>query len=194
MRAFVAVELPDEARAALQNLQQTLAESQADVAWVKPQNLHVTMRFLGEIADGQRRDIETLLSRIAAGTTPFQTSFSMLGAFPSVSAPRVIWVGIEEGKEHLEKIAKELEGGLRSLKIPSEDRAFVAHVTLGRVRSSKNRRELVERMRSVAWKAPDPFVSDHLTLFQSTLTPAGSIYTLINKAAFSSEFGVRSSE
>ena len=184
MRAFVAVELPETVQQTLQDLQHALAESRADVAWVNQKNLHVTMRFLGEITDGQRRDIEALLSRLAAGTKPFQASLSMLGAFPSALAPRVIWVGIEAGKEQLVQLAKELEEGLRPLKIPTHDHLFIAHVTLGRVRSSRNQRELVERMRHVAWKAPEPFMSDHLTLFQSTLASSGATYTLLASLPF----------
>jgi len=187
MRAFIAIELPPAIQAVLANVQQELAKAQADVKWVEEDSLHVTMRFLGEITEDQRQAIEQLLDTIACRTPTVSLGLSHLGAFPTPSSPRVIWVGIGQGSDALERIAREFEEGLHALHLPGEDRAFVAHVTLGRVRSSRNRAQLVSRMRELAWNPLGPFAVDHLTLFQSTLTGSGPLYTPLAKPAFTQQ-------
>ena len=99
MRAFIALSLPSSAQSSLASLQQSLAVSGADVTWVQPQNLHVTMKFLGEITDEQRQTIEALLRRVASGAAPFSLGLEGVGAFPSLAAPRVIWTGIAAGND-----------------------------------------------------------------------------------------------
>jgi len=184
MRAFIAVELPEGVRQALGQMQRELAVARADVKWVEQENLHVTMRFLGEITEEQRQAVERLLTRIAAHTPPIQVRLSELGAFPSVASPRIIWVGIEMGHEVLAAIASELAEGLVSLEIPPEERPFTAHVTLGRVRSPKNQGQLTTQLRELNWKSPQPFCAEGLTLFQSTLSASGPIYTALATCAF----------
>src|SRR3989338_10233288 len=102
MRAFLAIELPEAVRARLAALQRDLASAKADVKWVDPNHLHVTMRFLGEIAEPQRQAVAVLIERVAGATAPMRLQLVELGAFPSPSAPRVLWVGIQEGREALE--------------------------------------------------------------------------------------------
>lgn len=185
MRAFIAVELPETMRKTLAALQAHLAQAKADVKWVEQGHLHVTMRFLGEITEEQRQAIEQLLSKIAASRPPIRAHLSQLGAFPSSGSPRVMWVGIGEGQEALGRIAGELESGLAALHLPTEDRAFVAHVTLGRTRSPKNLSQLATLLNETVWTPPEAFVITHLTFFQSTLSSSGPIYTILAKPPFS---------
>jgi len=182
MRAFIAVELPAEVRRALTLLQRDLAESRADVKWVEGASLHLTMRFLGEITEDQRQAIERHLQRTAHGAAPCLVTLAEVGAFPSVSSPRVVWVGVGQGQDALRNVAKQLEGGLQHLGLPGEEREFAAHVTLGRVRSPKNRAQLVEHLTAVSWTPPPPWSVERLTLFQSTLTSAGPLYAVLAHA------------
>jgi len=182
MRAFIAVELPDAVRAALARVQQALAESRADVKWVEPENLHLTMRFLGELSDAQGETVTQLVERVAASNPPVTMSLRELGAFPSAGSPRVVWVGVGQGQDALRNVAKQLEGGLQHLGLPGEEREFAAHVTLGRVRSPKNRAQLVEHLTAVSWTPPPPWSVERLTLFQSTLTSAGPLYAVLAHA------------
>ena len=184
MRAFVAVELPPAARAALAELQRDLANARADVTWVEEANLHVTMRFLGEITQEQRQAIERLLRDLAGRTKAMTLSLSSLGAFPSPASPRVIWVGIGQGHEELSHLAAPLEDALAALHLPAEEHAFVAHVTLGRVRSPKNRAPLAQRLKELMWTPPAPFSATHLTLFQSALSNSGPTYTVLATMPF----------
>lgn len=177
MRAFIAIELPAPVRAALVKVQTDLAQAGADVRWVEEANLHVTMRFLGGITDAQRHAIEELVREVADRFDPIRLSLSHPGAFPSASSPRVIWVGVGQGQDVLERVASALEEGLSRLGLSPEERGFVAHVTLGRVRSSARRAPLSHRLTTMRWTAPEPFRANHLTLFQSTLTRSGALYT-----------------
>ena len=184
MRAFLAVELPEDIRRALAQLQRRLAESHADVKWTEEANLHITMRFLGEISQEQREAVEQLVARLAQRHHGQPVSLSQLGAFPSVSAPRVIWVGVGEGKLWLHQVASQVEDGLGDLGFAKEERAWTAHVTLGRVRSPTRRADLAARLRPTIWEPSHAFRVTHLTLFQSTLTGSGPIYSALARAPF----------
>ena len=190
MRAFVAVDLSAHVRSALAVLQQDLARSNADVKWVEPPHLHVTLKFLGEITDDERRAVETLLQRVADETPPFTLTLEELGAFPSLAAPRVLWVGIREGKEQVVRLAEAIEREGAAIPLSKDERPFAAHVTLGRVRSPRHRQALVQRLRDAAcpptkdfgggaWRTPDPLRVTTLTLYQSVLGPAGPRYTVL---------------
>jgi 2'-5' RNA ligase len=184
MRAFIAVELPEAVRAALAHVQQALAASRADVKWVEPENLHLTMRFLGEISDAQGEAVKQLVERVAASGPPVTMNLRELGAFPSVGAPRVIWVGVEQGRDDLTRLAEQIEEGCRGLGLSAEPRPFAAHVTLGRVRSPKRRRELSDALARLTWEPPPPWDARALTLFQSVLSSSGPRYTPIVQAPF----------
>ena len=176
MRAFVAVDLPAHVRDALAVLQQDLARSNADVKWVEPPNLHVTLKFLGEITDDERRAVEALLQRVAGETPPFTLTLEELGAFPSIAAPRVLWVGILEGREPVVRMAEAIEQGGSAIPLPREERPFAAHVTLGRVRSPRHRQSLVRALQSIQWQPPASWRSASLTFYQSILGAEGPTY------------------
>lgn len=185
MRAFLALELPVEVRTALADLQRELAQAQADVKWVELPNLHVTLRFLGEITEAQRLQVQNLLTQVAGRFQPIQVRVDTIGAFPSLSAPRVVWVGIEQGREPLEQLAEQVEAGLAAQGFPRADHPFQAHVTLGRARSPRHRARLVACLQQTGWKAPPPCVVSGLTFFQSTLTSSGPRYTALATIPFS---------
>ncbi|MBI4322660.1 MAG: RNA 2',3'-cyclic phosphodiesterase [Candidatus Omnitrophica bacterium] len=179
MRAFLAVELPDNVREAVVAVQRALAGD--GVKWVEPENLHVTMRFLGEITEVQRQAIESLLLKVAGSRAPIDAALSAVGTFPERGMPRVIWVGIGQGAEQLSRLAEEIERGLAALSISNEERRFVAHVTLGRVRSPTAGDVLRRRLTQIRWTPPAPFWIERVTLFQSTLGGAGPVYTALGR-------------
>ncbi len=184
MRAFIALELPDSVRATLQSYQRQLIATGADVKWVEAENLHVTMRFLGEISVEQFAAVDELARRIAGGTRTFDVRLSQPGAFPSIRAPRVVWMGIADGAETLSSVVRDLEVGLGTIGISGEERAFVPHVTLGRVRSPRGRRQLVDGIEQADWRAPEPFRADALTLFESRISSGGPAYSVVSRAPF----------
>lgn len=179
MRAFIALVLPDAARDALERLQQELRASRADVKWVEPDNLHVTLKFLGEISEAERQALERMLRQLATSMEPFALGLSGVGAFPSVSAPRVIWVGLGEGVEAAAHLAQAIEREGASIPLPREDRPFSAHVTLGRVRSPRGRQVLVVALKQSRWQPPSAWQVNAVTFYQSVLGSGGPQYTVL---------------
>jgi RNA 2',3'-cyclic 3'-phosphodiesterase len=181
-RSFLALALPREARAHAETL---LAELRGRlgtgaVKWVVPENLHVTLRFLGDL-DPQRLARARETTRLLDGAfAPTASGWKEIGAFPSPRRAQVLWLGLADGEERLHRLALEVNERLADAGLGRPDKPFVAHVTLGRVR----------RDRRVDWIA----ASDRLTipaaafsiqtivLFKSRLTPAGPEYTPLETA------------
>ncbi len=182
MRAFVALDISEAARASLARLQDDLKRSGADVAWVAPGNIHLTLKFLGEITDDQRTAFEAELRRIAASTPAFTASLEGVDAFPTVPAPRIIWVGMKQGSAEATALAVQLEAAARTLGLRTEERPFSAHATLGRVRSPRGRPALVDRLKSVHWPVPPPWPMAAVILYRSDLSPKGATYTPVVQA------------
>lgn len=179
MRAFLAITLPPEIRQSLALLQTQLAASGADVKWVEAENLHVTLKFLGEIGDDTRQLVESLVGRLASAEPSFALALGVVGAFPSFSAARVVWVGLAEGAQTVARIAQAIgrEGQGRALR--HEERAFSPHLTIGRVRSSRRRPQLTQALQQAAWTPPEPWRVTSLTLYQSALSARGPRYTVL---------------
>jgi len=185
MRAFIAIELSDEMKDELSRLQDKLKPADSDVKWVKPENSHLTLKFLGDIDDDVLGKIKNILDDIARANKVFNMTLFKAGAFPNLNRIRVIWVGIDESSSSIHEIAKSLEAKLEGIGFLKEDRPFSAHLTLGRVRSGKNKEKLKDLLNSVEVQTVNASV-DHITLFQSTLTQKGPIYTPLHVAKFKS--------
>ena len=160
-------------------LQRELARSEADVKWVEPENLHVTLKFLDEVTEEQRQGVEAALARVAGSEAPFSLGLDQLGAFPSMSAPRVIWVGLGEGRDTARRIAEAIEREVAALSLLKEERPFAAHITLGRVRSPRGRQALVHQLAGVRWESLPPWRVTSLALCRSELSSAGPHYTML---------------
>ena len=181
MRAFIGIGLSDEAKAALTQSQQELATSHADVKWVQPEQLHVTLKFLDEISDAQRQQMEASLTTIAQQTSAFTMGLQAIGAFPSVSDPRIIWVGVGEGKASVVRLAEAIEQGARVLGLKREERPYSAHVTIGRVRSGRNLQSLTQQLKEAHWQAPVVWQATSLTFYQSLLGSGGPTYSVLEE-------------
>jgi len=176
MRVFIAVDLESrEALANLTALQRLLLESGADVKLVEPQNLHFTIKFLGEVDASVVSEVKWVLSKIESPT--IKIVYQGVGAFPSLSHPNVIWVGSDkEGGALLTKLASIVESRIAHLKL-GDHKPFVPHLTVARVRSGRNKDALIKIINS---NLNTVFGEDTLTkikLKKSDLTPKGPIYT-----------------
>ncbi len=181
IRAFIAIELSKEIKAKLSVFQERLEKSGADVKWVKPDGVHLTLKFLGNIPTSKVSLIKEVLDSIAKEIVSFQIALSKIGAFPKIDYPRVIWVGLEEGKDKTIELNRKLEERLEKIGFPKESRSFQPHLTLGRVKSSKNKGELkksVETLNRDLTTEARMTVSE-IKLFKSTLIPKGAIYTCL---------------
>jgi 2'-5' RNA ligase len=157
--------------------QKLLAESSADLKLVKPENIHITLRFLGNITEDMISRISTELKQIAF--KPFSAEIHGVGAFPSPESPRVIWAGIRSGADEARSIFQQVEPRLRDLGFKQESRGFSPHITIGRVRSSRNKRDLVDRLMGLADRDFGILKITCLKLKKSVLTPRGPVYSTL---------------
>jgi len=185
MRTFIAIELPQQIKTDLAKLQEQLKQSNADVKWVKPANIHLTLKFLGEIDEQQLNKIKQVIEENAAEKNTFKIRISSLGAFPHISSPRVIWVGLDSGDKETKEIAAALEEKIEKIGIPKEGRVFSSHITIGRVRSPKNKESLVKLLNKLAGNLTAEnleFSVNKITLFKSNLSPKGPTYEVLHQA------------
>ncbi len=178
MRSFIAIELPDTAKSALAELQRELKKTGADIRWVKPDNLHLTLKFLGNI---EEKVIGTLV-QVMRGTcnkyTPFNLEIKGMGFFPNVRSPRIIWVGIN-GNTAMTGIQSEIDSGLSSLGFEREKRNYAPHLTLGRFRTSQGKRLITEAVEQFSNRSFGVIGVESLSLMRSDLHQAGARYTKI---------------
>ncbi|MDD4980379.1 MAG: RNA 2',3'-cyclic phosphodiesterase [Candidatus Omnitrophica bacterium] len=184
MRTFIAIELPAEIKDYLSQLQGELKTCGADVKWVEPKNIHLTLKFLGEVGDEKLDKITQIIQDVASEKNRFPLCICSLGAFPRIESPRVIWVGVDSGDKETEQIAKELEEKISGIGIPKEDRVFSCHITIGRIRTPHNREKLVRILKDKTGSGGKnlEFEVNKITLFKSTLTPKGPLYEALKEA------------
>ena len=184
MRTFIAIELSDQIREALAQIQSHLKYSGADVKWVEKNNVHLTLKFLGEISEEKAERVKLILQKIAGGTKPFEISIKDVGAFPKIDFPRVIWVGLDKGADKSKILAERIDEALSEIGFQKESRPFAAHLTIGRVRSPKNKDALKDKMLSYSPQSMvhSPQSISSIALFKSILTPKGAIYTKLYEA------------
>ena len=180
IRTFIAIELDSSLRQALSKAQNELKTSGADAKWVRPENIHLTLKFLGPTPTDKIETICQLLQDTANQFAVFEIRLSNIGAFPKIESPRVIWIDINEGKETLKALFKEIEAKLSPLGFPPEDRPFQTHITLARIRSPLNRINLVDKLKGIPTPALNQRV-DKITFFKSTLSPKGPIYEILKE-------------
>lgn len=183
MRLFVAVDITEAIATAIEDAQKHLRQAGADVAWVKPGNLHLTLRFLGDTPEARLNDVKSALDLVAPQHATFDMKLYDLGCFPDRGAPRVVWAGVTDGREQLAALAAAVDTSLGELGFPRETRPFVAHLTLGRVRGPRGGDRLRKQIEKLAGAGFGACRVEAIRLYQSTLAPGGSIYTALHTAA-----------
>ncbi|MFA5096296.1 MAG: RNA 2',3'-cyclic phosphodiesterase [Candidatus Omnitrophota bacterium] len=185
MRAFIAIRLSVEVEDFLSRIQEKLKASGADVKWIEPRNIHLTLKFLGERDDKRIEETRTALEETAARSKEYILQPSSIGAFPDIRHPSVIWAGVSQGAPETIKLALDIEEGICRIGIPKEKRPFTCHITLGRSRTPKNIQGLVEQLsilkEGLLEHAPAMRV-DKITLFKSTLSSKGPLYEVLHEA------------
>lgn len=181
LRLFVAIELPEEIRVELGRCQARLAQRlTASVRWVKPEGIHLTLKFLGNVQQHRVNGIEAALSQAAKGSAPLALALQSLGAFPNQRSPRVIWVGLEGDLDALLALQEAVDRGLEAMGFRREARPFSPHLTLGRLREGETALERRLWGEALALEAPPAavaFRAQDVSLMRSILTPQGAIYS-----------------
>ncbi|NQT72208.1 MAG: RNA 2',3'-cyclic phosphodiesterase [Chloroflexi bacterium] len=183
IRAFIAIELPDEVKNELSEILYKLKPGREKaVKWVNPNSIHLTLKFLGNIPEERIVDITHAIAKASSLTFPFNLELKGLGAFPNLKSPRVVWVGIGGDLPIITNLQRQIDQSLIPLGFSPEKRDFSPHLTLGRVRdkTSKNERyELGKTVESLEIPKSASFSADRFSLMQSTLTNNGAIYSQI---------------
>jgi 2'-5' RNA ligase len=184
MRVFIAIDIDKQIRAGLNRLQRELISKtnfgKSDVKWVEPDNIHLTLKFLGEIKDEQVVNVCNIVKDVAELHQSFELAVESVGCFGGRSA-KVLWVGLGEGSNNLLQLQKDLDEQLALADWPPEEREFTGHLTLCRVKNPKAGFELVEIIKDFKdFKLGDMSV-DSVRVYQSQLTPSGPIYTVLGE-------------
>lgn len=181
LRCFIAINLPASIKEQLGQIQEELRRSQADVSWVKPPNIHLTLKFLGEIGEKRVERVKEVLAEVVPGVSTFSLMLEGLGVFPNLKVPRVVWVGVKETPPALLELQKAVDEGLAQIGFPKEGRKFSPHFTLGRVRSLRNLEALRDSLSNLKVEALGDAKVMSLELMRSRLSPKGSEYSVLEQ-------------
>lgn len=178
VRCFVAIDLSPAIREAVARAQANLhhAARRADVRWVDPSGCHVTLKFLGEVAEANVEAVERALACVIAGHPALTLDVERLGGFPSVRRPRVVWAGLTGNLEQLGRLAGAIETSLAPLGFPPETRPLRGHITLARVRSPHGLGRLVRALEVAAGTQLGRWTVHEVVLYRSHLRPTGAVY------------------
>ena len=184
LRTFIAIEATDQIRSAGARLIQKLSHLGPGVRWVNPENIHLTLKFLGEVDERQLHQVCRQLGEAARECTAFSLRCGGVGAFPSLTQPRTIWMGVEDQEGRLAQLQQRAESSLVGLGFPPEARRYHGHLTLGRIRY--NRRDSSELQQLIDAEAKTEFgilAVDEVVVFASSLSRGGPTYTAIGRCA-----------
>jgi 2'-5' RNA ligase len=181
MRLFIAIELPDGIKGGIARVQQQLKAAGASAGWTRPEGIHLTLKFLGEVAEEQASGILAALTDAVKGSGDLNLEVAGAGAFPNVKAPRVLWIGVFGDTEKLAVLQASVEDAMERLGFEREARKFSPHLTLARVKFPKPRDNWQQKIEGIRDVTLGRFEAGHVSLMKSELRPEGAVYTEIGK-------------
>jgi 2'-5' RNA ligase len=176
IRTFICIEVPAPITERIARLQQTLREREAKISWVKTSNIHLTLRFLGDVTMVRIPAVGAAVGRAALRSRPLEIEVGTTGVFPSVKRPRVFWVGLPAVPDALADLHALIEEELARDGFPPDDRGFSPHLTIGRVRSPRNASQVAEDLIAIGFER-ESFQAGKVIVMRSDMNPGGSIYS-----------------
>lgn len=173
MRAFLGIDIPNELKQKIIYIQNRLSDF--DIKFVEPENLHFNLKFFENIEEKKVEKLKEVLEKLCKQFESFEINICGLGAFPSRNYIRVIWLGVKEGYQKFLSLAQTIDNVIETLGFRKEGR-FVPHLTLGRVRSGRNKNDLLVMIRKFEDIEIGKMKVDKIKLFQSKLSPSGPVY------------------
>jgi 2'-5' RNA ligase len=179
MRCFIAIEAPEDIQDSLGRIQDKLrGGAGSDVKWTEPRNIHLTVKFLGDVNEPDLPKVCDAMSACALAAAPIELDVSGLGTFPESGPPRVVWAGVTGDVERLAKLVESVEQAIAdAVGIAPERRPYHAHLTLGRCRSTRATERLTQAIDANRAASPGAFTADRLVLFMSELQRGGAVHT-----------------
>ncbi len=187
VRLFLAIDIPPRARKIITALQNRFKPLGLNASWVAPEDVHLTLQFLGDAPPEQIPDIHQGVSVAVTPVPQFMVTLKEIGVFPKLKKPpRILWVGMEDPQGRLTVLQKNIAKQMEKIGFPKEKRNFTPHLTLARIRQERGgRRAILERLKREIESSPkiemEPFKIDAVRLIESQLTPTGSIYTTLKE-------------
>ncbi len=181
MRLFIAIEIPDDIKKGLAEAQSRLKGAGVDASWTRPEGIHLTLKFLGEVPEARVTEIMTALTEAIKSTGGFRIEVAGAGAFPHTRNPRVVWAGISGDTDRLVVLQASVEKAMVKTGFEREDRRFSPHLTLARVKYLRARDNWQKALDGVKDLKLPSFDADHVSLIKSELKPSGAVYTELGK-------------
>ncbi len=179
IRSFIAIEFSDEARNEISRIEELLKKADADVKWVAPGSVHMTLKFLGSVPEEKIPCISGRLKDMASEIPAFDISLEDVGVFPKWEHIKVLWIGIGQSSERVRDLAERVEQVMAQEGFDRESRAFRSHLTIGRVRSAKNRDKIREIAGSIKVRPVSCRIS-RVALFKSDLLKSGAVHSRLS--------------
>jgi 2'-5' RNA ligase len=183
-RAFIAIDLPESVRSFLSEAQEALKLNGFRVKWVRPQNIHLTLKFLGNTASADTDKIVAAMTLAVNNCPVVSLAAKGIGVFPDVRRPRIIWAGLNGQLEILANLQQALDAHLADLGFSRETRAFKSHLTLGRVKGKIVSARMKAAIDKLTEFESESFEINQVILFKSELRPSGAVYTQVRRVSF----------
>ncbi len=180
MRIFLAVDINDEQRVELAGIQKYLSDKLSKIKWVMPENLHITMKFLGELEPEEADRVATILNKPLKSFSSFPIEPGGLGVFPNIKRPRVFWAGLRKGHDELINLSRIVEDTVSAAGFDKDTKPFSPHITLGRFRQPPNGKAVEETIKNAPQLKPSEHIVSGISIYQSILKPEGPQYKLLH--------------
>ena len=178
MRLFIAIEIPPEIKQGIAKVQEQLRETTgANAGWTRPEGIHLTLKFLGEVEESRIDEIRKALTAAVGANNKLNLEIAGAGAFPNEKNPRVLWLGITGDVEKLGSLQAAAENAMTGLGFEREDRKFSPHLTLARIKFPKPRDNWRQKIESIRDVKLGRFEAGHISIMKSELTREGAVYT-----------------
>ena len=176
IRTFLCIEIPEALKMRIAELQRELKQIDSQVSWVKPDNIHLTLKFLGPVAQSRIATVQRGVEHAASSCSPFEVEVASTGCFPSAHRPRVLWVGLSHVPNQFRQLHHAVDDELARAGFARESKPFSPHLTIGRVRSARGAAEVAEMLIASSFDA-QKFSVNEIIIMRSDLNPSGSVYT-----------------
>lgn len=186
IRCFVAIEIPETIQTLLTSAQEELRKFVRGVSWVKRENIHLTLRFLGDVTPNQISVIKYSIEQVTDTRSPFSMELGGIGAFPNLSRPRIIWAGVKIGADEVGAIAREIDLRLSRRGYERDGKPFRPHLTLARLKSRTNLKPLIDVFQQYDTISGARMMVKQVRIVQSQLRRGGAVYTPLETCCFNS--------
>jgi 2'-5' RNA ligase len=180
IRTFIAIKLPEHVIKTLAELQKDLNKYDCRMKWTRPENIHLTLKFLGDISPDEVDPVCRVVDSSVSGFAPIKLRAVSVGFFPGIRRAKVLWSGISGQTDRLEKLHHAIDNGLHPFGFTRGKRRFTGHLTLGRFKGQADSELLIDMMKANADTISDEFIADAVFVYKSDLKPSGPIYSVLS--------------